>query len=485
MSVWSAANNRIAVNLAALLAGRGFTLGVNLLWLVATVRLFAPAEVALLAFAALAATWLDALRGLGMSTWLVRQLPGLWASDRPAAARFIRSYLYCSFVPLLVCSLATWAAALAGRPDLVAPGGESALWSYALLGVVWQSVSATFLVILQCFGQMGRLAGWNAWFSVMQRLAPVAAAALWGWDLRGFLIASAVLSLASLVPAAPVVAGWLAEGPGTAAWSEFWPDARHYYSSALLRFGATQLDQVLVAMFFHAEMLVTYYVLRRFYSLAVVFVSSCVDAVAPLLAARAAAQPESAFRLLADMRALILLAGTLTAALTAANGAAALRLVMGERYAAEPGLVALFALAALAYGLYSVSLTGEALLGSAARSTRWVVVALAANLLSVPLLAGFLGVHALPLALLAGFVAGSVAAGWGSDLPLGLGRRVWLRFGVVAACGLAPSLPLSGEWPWPARLLFGNAVVMAWLAWERSTGGFRPVRLWWTARRAA
>jgi len=485
MNVSSVANSRIVVNLAALLAGRGFTLGVNLVWLVATVRLFAPAEVALLAFAALAATWLDALRGLGMSTWLVRHLPALWASDRPAASRYLRSYLYCSFLPLAVCSLATWAGALAGRPDLVASGGDSAPWSYALLGVVLQSVSATFLVVLQCFGEMPKLAAWNAWFSVTQRLAPVAAAALGGWNLREFLIASALLSLASLAPTWGVVRGWLAHGRGAASWSGFWPDSRHYYSSALLRFGATQLDQVLVAMFFRAEMLVTYYVLRRFYSLAVVFVSSCVDAVAPLLSTRAARQPESAFRLLGEMRALILLAGTLTAALTAANGPALLRAVLGAGYAADPGLVSLFALAALAYGLYSVSLTGEALLGSAARSTRWVVVALAANLASVPLLAGLFGVHALPMSLLAGFVAGSVAASWGSDLPLALGARVWLRFAVVAACGFAPMLAPEAGSPWLARLLFGNSLVLLWLAWERYTGGFQPVRLWWTARRAA
>ncbi|MBN8733919.1 MAG: hypothetical protein J0L64_25510 [Acidobacteria bacterium] len=485
MSVWSAANSRIVVNLAALLAGRGFTLAVNLVWLVATVRLFAPAEVALLAFSSLAATWLDALRGLGMSTWLVRHLPGLWTTDRAAAARFIRSYLYCSFVPLAVASLATWAAALAGRPDLAAPGGDSSPWSYALLGVALQSVSATFLVILQCFGEMGKLAAWNAWFSVWQRLAPVAAAALLGWGLREFLIVSAALSLLSLAPAAGVVRGWLANGRGVAGWREFWPDSRHYYSSALLRFGATQLDQVLVAMFFRAEMLVTYYVLRRFYSLAVVFVSSCVDAVAPLLAARAAAQPEAALRLLAEMRALILLAGTLTAALTAVNGAALLRAVLGAGYAAEPGLVALFALAALAYGLYSVSLTGEALLGSAARSTRWVVVALAANVASVPVLAAAFGVHALPMSLVVGFVAGSVAASWGSDLPLGLGRRLWLRFAVVAVCGLAPTVALGGGWPWLPRLAFGNGLVLAWLAWERYSGGLQPVRLWIAARRAA
>jgi O-antigen/teichoic acid export membrane protein len=485
MSVWSPARNRIVINLAALLAGRGLALGINLLWLVATVRLFAPPEVAVLAFASLAATWLEALKGLGAGTWMVRQLANQWSSRPEYAARMVRTFLYCTAGPLVAGGVLTWLGAAAARPDLVAPSGSMRAWTLALLGMILQSFSGSFLVILQCFGDMKRLAVWNTWFSLTQRLAPVSVAFAAGWGLEPFLLLTLALSAASLLPALHPVRQWLSKGPGTVEWREFWLDARHFYASSLLRYGATQLDQVLVAFFFSAEMLVTYYVLRRFYSLAVVFISSCVDAVVPILTARAADSPESARGLLSDARALIVLAGTFGAALTAANGAGLLEALLGGTYARQPGLVVLFSLAALAYGLYSMTVTGESVLGSAAASTRWVVVALVANIISVPVLAGMMGVYALPLALAIGFVAGTMAASWGSALDLRLGSRIWIRFLVVLGCGAASSVLVATAWPSPLQVVGWNGLILVWLAWEYRTGGFRPLTHWFAARRLA
>ncbi|MEP7361855.1 MAG: hypothetical protein ABI972_01250 [Acidobacteriota bacterium] len=483
MSAWSLAKHRVLLNLAALLAGRGFALGVNLVWLVATVRLFKSADVAVLAFASLAATWLEALKGMGMGTWLVRQLAVVWTSKPAYASQMIRTYLYCTAVPLFAGGLLTWYGAWAGRPDLVAPSGGLTAWTLALLAMVLQSLSGSFLVILQCFGDMKRLAGWNTWFSVMQRLAPIAGVYFFGWRLEPFLWATVLLSAASLLAVLRPVLHWLSKGGGTVAWREFWTDSRHYYFSSLLRYGATQLDQLLVAMFFQVEMLVTYFVLRRFYSLAVVFISSCVDAVVPILTVRAAANPASARGILADVRAAIVLAGTFAAALTAANGAGLLHALLGDPYARQPGLVVLFALAALSYGLYSVTVTGESVLGNAAKSTRWVMVSLLANLVSLPVLARELGVYALPLALVIGFVAGTVAASWGSDLNLPLGSRIWVRFLVVLGCGAASSYLVRPTWPSLIQVMGWNCLILIWLAWEYKTGGFRPVGYWLSARR--
>lgn len=482
MSAWSLAKHRVLLNLVALLAGRGLALGVNLLWLVATVRLFAPADVAVLAFAALAATWLEALKGMGMGTWMVRQLAVHWSSDRASASRMVRTYLYCTAVPLLAGSLLTWWGAWAGRPDLLAPSNRLAPWTLSLAAMVVQSFSGSFLVVLQCFGDMRRLAVWNIWFSLTQRLAPIAAIYAFGWEFEPFLRLTVILSAASLLPALKPLLAWLSHGNGVVAWREFWTDSRHYYFSSLLRYGATQLDQLLVAMFFQVEMLVTYYVLRRFYSLAVVFISSCVDAVVPILTMRAAASPDSARRILSDARACILLAGTFAAAMTAANGAGVLQALLGETYSRQPGLIVLFALAALSYGLYSVTLTGESVLGSAAKSTRWVVVALVANLASLPVLAHALGVHALPLSLVIGFVAGTVAASGGSELNLSLGSRVWIRFLVVLACGAVSSYLVSPAWPSLFQVAGWNCLILIWLACEYQTGGFRPVAQWLSAR---
>ena len=485
MSAWSLARHRVLLNLVALLAGRGLALGINLVWLVATVRLFPPAEVAVLAFASLAATWLEALKGMGMGTWMVRQLAVQWANDRARASRMVRTYVYCTAAPLVAGGILTWWGSWAGRPDLVAPSNRLEPWTLSLAAMVLQSFSGSFLVVLQCFGDMQRLAVWNTWFSLTQRLAPIAAVYAFGWGLEPFLRLTLILSAASLLPALKPLREWLSSAGGVVAWREFWSDSRHYYFSSLLRYGATQLDQSLVAMFFQVEMLVTYYVLRRFYSLAVVFISSCVDAVVPLLTTRAAASPESARGILADVRACIVLAGTFAAAITAANGAGVLQALLGDPYARQPGLIVLFALAALSYGMYSVTLTGESVLGSAAKSTRWVVVALVANLASLPVLAPVLGVYALPLSLAIGFVSGTVAAGWGSELNLSVGSRVWVRFLVVAACGVVSSYLVRPEWPSLFQVMGWNCLILIWLAWEYHTGGFRPVAQWLTARKVA
>ena len=475
MSAWCPPKGRAAENLAALLAGRGFAMGVNLVWLVATVRLFTQTEAALLAFSTLAATWLDVLKGLGMSTWLIRQLPSI-RRDQPAlAARMIRTYIWCSVAPLAAGTALTWAGALAIRPDLAAPDQRTGDWTLALLGLSLQSLASTFLVILQCFGEMRTMALWNAWFSVAQRLVPVGLAILWSWRLPEFLLATCLLTAASLLPAARPLRTWLADGQGVLPWREFWPDSRHYYSSAVLRFGAMQLDQLLVAIFFQAPTLVTYFVLRRFYSLAVVFVSSCVDAAVPALAANATSNPEAAYKLLSGLRAFILLAGTLAACLTAANGTGLLEVLLGPVHENDAALVVLFSMAALAYGVYSVSLTGEAVMGSAARSSQWVVVALLANVMSIPLLAGVLGANALPMSLVIGFLAGSLAASWGSELPLTLGKRIWVRLLAVVVCGAISRAVLQTGWPAPLQVLAWNGTVAVWLLSEYGTGGFRPV----------
>ena len=485
MSAWSLAKRRVLVNLTALLAGRGLALAVNLLWLVATVRIFTPPEVAILAFASLAATWLEALKGMGTGAWLVRQLLVQWESNPPYAARMIRAYMYASLAPLLLFGLLTWIGALAGRPDLVAPRGNLIPWTFALLSMVLQSLSGSFLVALQCFGDMRRLAVWNAWFSVLQRLLPVAALYAFGWGLESFLTWTLLLGIVSLAPVLKPMSHWLSQGSGVAHWRDFWPDSRHYYANSLLLYGAMQLDQLLVALFFQVEMLVAYYVLRRFYSLAVVFISSCVDAVVPILTVRAASSPVSARGILADLRACIVLAGTFAAAMTAANGAGLLQVLLGDLYSRQSGLVVLFALAALCYGLYTVTVTGESVLGSAAKSTRWVVVALAANLASLPPLAYGIGVYALPLSLVIGYIAGTVAASWGSELNLPLGSRIWVRFAVVLGCGAVSSVLVRTAWPPSVQVLGWNALILIWLVWEHRTGGFRPLSHWLFARRLA
>ena len=147
-------------------------------------------------------------------------------------------------------------------------------------------------------------------------------------------------------------------------------------------------------------------------------------------------------------------------------------------------MVVLFSLAALSYGLYSVTVTGESVIGSAAKSTRWVVVALAANLVSLPLLARAIGVYSLPLSLVVGFVAGTVAASFGSELNLRLGKRIWVRFLVVLSCGAAPGILVPAGLPMPLQIFGWNCLILIWLAWEYQTGGLHPIGSWIAARKA-
>ena len=89
------------------------------------------------------------------------------------------------------------------------------------------------------------------------------------------------------------------------------------------------------------------------------------------------------------------------------------------------------------------------------------------------------------MSLAIGFVSGTVAAGWGSELNLSVGSRVWVRFLVVAACGAVSSYLVRPEWPSLFQVMGWNCLILIWLAWEYHTGGFRPVAQWLTARKVA
>jgi hypothetical protein len=168
------------------------------------VRLFTPAEVAVLAYAALAATWLDALKGLGMSTWLIRRLPVVWRDEPGRASRLIRTYLYCSAVPLAVCALGTWWGALG--PAGPRAGRRPSAWPLALLAVVCRR-RRTISSHPPVLWRNKRLAVWNTWFSVTS-------ACCRGGRLRrrvGFerFLWVTCCSLGGLVPALPPLRRWL------------------------------------------------------------------------------------------------------------------------------------------------------------------------------------------------------------------------------------------------------------------------------------
>ena len=454
------------------------SLAANIAFVMLTARLFTKEEVAVIAVAGIATILMDVVKGMGLGTLLLKRLPRMGESEAPESRTLIVTYLFYSFLPPILVTLAGLAVS---NPvaRLWFGEGQGNILRLALSISLFTVLSNTNIMLLQATQKFGHLAALTLLTAALQRLAPCVALAWIGGGLEQFLVWSAVASAAGFaatcVPLLPALRPWRFKLLG---WKEFWPESRHFYGTSLLRYGATQVDQLIVALLFPAATLAVYYMLRRLYSLGVVLIGSMIDALVPELAQQAGHDPRAARARLAEWSRLSLFAGSTGAALMAGNGSAVIDLMLGSRYGEDPLLIALFAASTSMYFLYCF-VQVDLLLFQAPERILWMAAATAlANLAAGPLTSHWLGIHSIPLAMLAGYLLGLVAARWkGREGPAP--RPVWrireLGAGlfVVLVASLAPiaaQQALPDDWERVAAVNFVIAALAAGHFWRNRVG---------------
>ena len=400
------------------------SLAANVAFVILTARLFTKEEVAVIAVAGIATILMDVFKGMGLGTLLLKRLPQMGGTEAPESRILIVTYLFYSVLPPLLLTL-TGLAVSSPVARLWFGDGRGNILRLALLVSLFTVLSNTNILVLQATQKFGHLATLTLSTAALQRLAPCVAAVWMGGGLEQFLVWSAVASAVGFattcIPLFPALQPWQCK---LLRWEEFWPESRHFYGTSLLRYGATQVDQLIVALLFPPATLAVYYMLRRLYSLGVMLIGSMIDALVPELARQAGRDPRAARARLAEWSRLSLFAGSTGAALMAGNGSAVIEMMLGPRYGEDPLLIALFAASTSLYFLYCF-VQVDLLLFQSPNRILWMAAATAmANLAAGPLTSHWLGVHSIPLAMLAGYLLGLVAARWkGREGPAP--RPVW------------------------------------------------------------
>jgi O-antigen/teichoic acid export membrane protein len=340
-------------------------------------------------------------------------------------------------------------------------------------------LSNTNIFVLQASQRFGQLAAMTLITSTLQRLVPCLAAVWLGANLEQFMSWSVAAAGASLAVTCVPVAALLRDSPlRVLAWREFWPESRHFYGSSLLRYGATQVDQLVVAILFPAATLAVYFMLRRLYSLGVVLITSMVDALVPELARQAGTDAGAARGRLKEWARLSVFAGSAGAALMAGNGASVIKLFLGPGYDDDPLLITLFAATTSLYFLYCFVQVDLLLFQAPKRVLGMAAATAAANLLAGPLTSPWLGVHSIPLSMLAGYVLGLAAARWkgrsgAAPRPVWRLRELAGAMVVVALSSLAPvaaHYALDNHWERGLAVNFVIAGLVAAHFWRTRVG---------------
>ena len=463
-------------NFGLSLTSKVVSLVAHIAFVMLTARLFSKEEVAVIAVTGIATILMDACRGLGLGTLLLKRLPQMGTAPAGESQRLIATYLFYSCLPPLLLTLA--GLALPAWSEFGASGHRKAL-ELGLVLSLFTVLSNSNLLILQASQKFGHLAAMTLITAALQRLVPCVAAAWFGAKLEPFLLwsaaAAAVAFGATCIPILPMLRPWRFQ---VLDWDEFWPESRHFFGTSLLRYGTTQVDQLFVAVLFPPATLAVYFMLRRLYSLGVVLIGAMIDALVPELAQQASTDAAAARRRLTEWSRLSLFAGSAGAALLAGNGSAVIEILLGPGYGNDTLLIALFAATTSLYFLYCL-VQVDMLLFQAPERVLWMAGATAAaNLLAGPLTSRWLGVHSIPLSMLAGYLLGLVVARWRGG-PGPASRPVWrLRelgagIAVVMLSSLAPAAaqhsPLN-EWERTLAVNFVIAGMVAAHFWHNRVG---------------
>ncbi len=432
------------------------SLAAHIVFVVVTARLFRKEDVAAIAVTGIITILMDVCKGLGLGTLLLKRLPQMSDAKSEESRTLLSTYLVYSL--LAPVALTLFGLVLPSRLVGSAFGvtDSAAVFHMALLTSLFTVLSNTNTLLLQASQKFGHLAALTLITAALQRLIPCLAAVWFGAQLGEFLswsaLASALGFLATCVPVASIMHPWRFR---LLPWRAFWPDSRHFFCTSLLRYGATQVDQLVVAILFPPATLAVYYMLRRLYSLGVVLIGSMIDALVPELAQQAGTDALGARGRLTEWSRLSLFAGSAGAAVMAGNGSAVIEMLLGPGYGDDALLIGLFAGTTSLYFLYCF-VQVDLLLFQAPEKILWMAAATAsANLVAGPLTSRWLGVHSIPLAMLAGHFLGLVAARWKGGGKGPACRPVWrlreLGAGllVVTLASLAPQAAhrmLLNEW---------------------------------------
>jgi O-antigen/teichoic acid export membrane protein len=432
-------------NFSLSLFSKVVSLGAHLAFVMVTARLFPKEEVAAIAVAGIVTILMDVCKGVGLGTVLLKRLPQLDETDERESQTLLATYLVYSLLPPLALTLLGLAAPGRFVTATFGVAGHETAFRVGLVASLFTVLSNTNILVLQASRQFGRLAALTLITAALQRLAPCVAAIWFGARLDVFLIwwaaAAALGFLATCFPLVGLMRPWQFR---ILAWSAFWPESRHFFATSLLRYGATQIDQLFVAILFPPATLAVYYMLRRLYSLGLVLVGSMIDALVPELAQQAGTDAVAARGRLREWSRLSLFAGSAGAAIMAGNGSAVIEILLGPGYGDDALLIALFAGTTSLYFLYCF-VQVDLMLFQAPEKIFWMAAATAAaNLVVGPLVAHWLGVHSIPLAMLGGHFLGLVAARWKGGTKGPARRPVWrirelgVSLLVVMLASLAP-----------------------------------------------
>jgi O-antigen/teichoic acid export membrane protein len=445
---------RPGIDFTAAIAGKGFSTLMALAWIAVMARLYSPEELSFLAQLAIAMSLMETTKGFGLGSLLVRRLPAM-ESGSSAGERLQGSYLF----------------ATGGLLGIVAAAGllaGPAPWKWGLMGACFQSLAGSWTLILQAGSRFIEASINNIALAVASRAIPAAAAWLFHLSLVEMLQLTAALTgvLAAAVLVNPV-ARTLRSGWGVTPMAELWPEAKHYFYSGWLRYGATQLDQIFAAMLLPAYSLAVYFVFRRVYSLAVLIIDAGVEVLTPRLIQAAASGPHRPEMLVtAVLRSAVplMLAVMTVAAWKREFLAVAL---FGVGYAQHADLVMWLLAAALAYGLYSMNLCGTMATGDAPRFARLVALSAITNTVIATACSPWMGIISLPLAMSAGYTV-TIWSANGGTFSRRTSKPVHSWSVVAILVSLLASAGFSHTVTWEIRSATAGCAVVSLIAAVRS-----------------
>lgn len=455
-------------NFSLSLTSKLVSLAGQVVYVMMTARLFPKEDVAVLAVAGITTMLMDVVKGLGLGTMLLKRLPQFGPADGEEARTLVRTYLFYSLLPPLALALAGILLPDAARHFLFRASARRDTFQMGLLMSMFTVLSNSNILVLQASQRFGQLAALTMLTAGLPRVGPCLAAGFLGAELETFLewsVAAAALAFGATC--------WPLRSYFRGRWvplltrEAFWSESRHYYFTALLRYGATQVDQLLVAALFPPATLAVYYMLRRLYSIGVVLIGSMIDALVPDLSQQAVEDLAGARKRLAEWSRISIFAGSTGAAVLAGNGSAVIALLLGPSYGEDSLLIALFAASTALYFLYCL-VQVDLMLFHESDKVLWMAAATAAaNLVGGPAVAPWLGVHSIPLAMLGGYLFGLAAARW-KNSRVTVPRPVWrirelaIGLAVVTLASAAPLVArhLLPDGPWE-RVVAINLLITA------------------------
>lgn len=454
-------------NVSLSVSSRMVSLAANFVFIAVTARLYPKEHIAVLAVAGILTALMDVSKGLGLGTLLLKRLPKLGPAGEGEGASLILSYLFYSILPPLALAALGAASGHALSMYFFGKGDYRLEMQYGAIVGLFTVLANTNILVFQARQEFGLLATFTMATSVLQRLAPCLIAVLGKMDLGGFLFWSAALSgLAFLLTCLPLRHHLSVPGCRLLRAPDFWQESRHFYYTGLLRYGATQIDQLFVAAMFPPSTLAVYYLLRRLYSIAVVIIGCMIDALVPDLSQQAGLDRGAARSRMEDWLRLSLYTGTVGAALLAANGSRVIGLVLGASYAEDDVLILLFAVSAVSYVSFGFAQIDLVLFHEPRLSFALAAVTASVNTISGPLLACVLHVRGLPLAMALSYMAGLAASRHRSDSPAWGPGSLGFAAALITLAGLlatAVPLPNSSEW---MRMIAVNAGIAAIAGWQ-------------------